>query len=147
MICDTCDLQGTKECTNNLRKIESIPDKNRIVIIALKCGDFVPKTTIGTTHTLKTVNPWFTDIWNGKKNFEVRIDDRGFKVGDILRLREFEPNTFHDVENDCLIVTGDKPYSGREIRCIVEYILPAGSLPDLKYCVMGIYVTSRKPIG
>ena len=99
-----------------------------------------------TTHELKTVNPWFSDIWDGKKNFEVRKDDRGFKVGDILRLREFEPNALHGDNEEYLILLSGNPYSGREIRCIVEYILPAGSLPDLKYCVMGIYVTSRKTI-
>lgn len=95
------------------------------------------------THELKTVNPWFSDVWDGKKAFEVRIDDRGFKVGDNLLLREYEPHALHDKENDCLILIPGNPYSGREIKCIVEYILPAGSLPDLKHCVMGIYVTKK----
>ena len=40
MICDMCALNEKTECTNNLRKVESVPDKNGFVIIGLKCDDF-----------------------------------------------------------------------------------------------------------
>lgn len=40
MICDMCALNETPGCTNNVRKVESVPDKNGIIIIGLKCDEF-----------------------------------------------------------------------------------------------------------
>ena len=98
------------------------------------------------THELKTVNPHFTDAWNGKKLFEIRKDDRGFQDGDILWLREYIPNTLHDVQNDCLILIDDNPYTGRELICHVIYILPAGVFEGLEpnYCCMGIKILQQR---
>ena len=45
-------------------------------------------------HQLKTVDPFFTDVWEGRKNFEIRKNDRDFKVGDILWLEEYRAPTF-----------------------------------------------------
>lgn len=42
-------------------------------------------------HHLKTVDPYYHAIADGTKTFEVRKDDRGFKVGDILHLHYFDP--------------------------------------------------------
>lgn len=38
---------------------------------------------------LKTVNPFFSDIWNKKKTFEIRFNDRDFKVGQEVVLLEY----------------------------------------------------------
>ena len=49
------------------------------------------------THFLKTVDPWFCHVFTGQKTFEVRYDDRGYSVGDVLVLRHFisyEPMLF-----------------------------------------------------
>lgn len=45
----------------------------------------------GTVHELKTVQPYFSLVRAGVKNFELRQDDRSFREGDILHLREFIP--------------------------------------------------------
>lgn len=42
------------------------------------------------THELKTVNPFFEDVLNKVKDFEIRKNDRGFEIGDRLKLLEFE---------------------------------------------------------
>lgn len=47
------------------------------------------------THDLKTWPSFFADIMSGAKTFELRRDDRGFAVGDILHLREWDPKTEH----------------------------------------------------
>ena len=39
-------------------------------------------------HLLKCNNPYFNDIWTSKKHFEIRKNDRNFKVGDYLILTE-----------------------------------------------------------
>lgn len=39
-------------------------------------------------HNLKTLQPFYDQVCEGKKKFELRKDDRDYKVGDILRLYE-----------------------------------------------------------
>lgn len=60
-------------------------------------------------HDLKTWPEFFTPVFDGKKNFELRKDDRHFMVGDLLRLREWEPNT--------------ASYSGREVTKVITFKL------------------------
>jgi hypothetical protein len=68
-------------------------------------------------HELKTWPEYFEAIVNGDKTFELRKDDRGFKVGDVLRLREWNPEK--------------KFYSGRYVLVRVKYILKDfGGLQD-----------------
>jgi hypothetical protein len=61
------------------------------------------------THELKTWPEYFEEIWNGKKKFELRENDRDFKTGDIILLREYCQKT--------------NTYWGRMIRCVVQYVL------------------------
>lgn len=41
-------------------------------------------------HDLKVDARWFPDVLSGKKPFELRKDDRGYQVGDVLVLREWD---------------------------------------------------------
>lgn len=41
-------------------------------------------------HELKTHPAPFTEVWNGRKRFEFRLNDRDYRVGDRLKLREWE---------------------------------------------------------
>lgn len=76
-------------------------------------------------HALKTWPAYFKDVALGGKNFEVRRDDRPFKVGDVLRLREYDPRS--------------DTYTGREVRRCVTYLLPGGEFGiEDGYCVMGL---------
>jgi hypothetical protein len=45
-----------------------------------------------STHDLKCWPEWFEPIKSGDKTAELRLNDRDYKVGDILVLREYEPN-------------------------------------------------------
>ncbi|MCG8622618.1 MAG: DUF3850 domain-containing protein [Proteobacteria bacterium] len=45
--------------------------------------------TMHTVHYLKTVQPYFSDVANRIKDFDLREDDRNFAVGDYLALQEF----------------------------------------------------------
>jgi hypothetical protein len=42
-------------------------------------------------HKLKTHTPYFHAIIDGPKTFEVRKNDRDFRVDDVLRLEEWNP--------------------------------------------------------
>lgn len=44
------------------------------------------------THELKILPQYFKAVQNGSKTFELRKNDRRFKVGDTLILREWHPS-------------------------------------------------------
>lgn len=35
-------------------------------------------------HQLKIEQSYYTDVYSGRKSFEIRKDDRGYQVGDII---------------------------------------------------------------
>jgi len=63
-------------------------------------------------HKLKTWIPYYRDIINDIKTFEIRKNDRDFKVGDILILEEWD-----DIK---------ETYTGHFIYMRVGYILKGG---------------------
>lgn len=93
-------------------------------------------------HELKTWPEPFGAMLDGSKRFELRKDDRGFAVGDVLLLREWDPAIY--------VVRGQPyydacAYTGRKLRVRVTYILHGGrfGLPN-GMCVMGVS-TLEKP--
>lgn len=75
-------------------------------------------------HQLKILSKWFTDVAKSKKNFEIRYNDRNYKVGDILVLKEYENGT----------------YTGRKVKRKVNYILHGDGTLGLSkdYCILGL---------
>lgn len=76
------------------------------------------------THNLKILPEHFHDVVRGKKKAELRKDDRGYKVGDVLLLKEW---------------TGEK-YTGALCSVTVTHILrncPEYGLAD-GYCILSI---------
>lgn len=41
-------------------------------------------------HTIKILEPYACAIAEGRKTFEVRLNDRGYNCGDIVRFRVFD---------------------------------------------------------
>ncbi len=83
-------------------------------------------------HDLKTWPEPFQAVLDGIKHHEIRIDDRGYAVGDVLRLREFRVDV-------SLGVYSEGEYTGRARRVRVTYKTPGGAwgLPG-NLCVMSI---------
>jgi len=90
------------------------------------------------THDLKCWPEPFQALADGRKNYEIRKEDRGFIVGDRLRLREWDPAEAPNLDGgDVMFVP--RGYTGRELTVTVTFKTPGGSfgLPrDL--CVLGI---------
>ncbi len=76
-------------------------------------------------HYLKILPEYYILIDEGIKTFEIRFNDRDYKVGDILHLQEF--------------VNGE--YTGRELTKEISYMIDS---PD--YCKDGFVVLSIKNI-
>lgn len=92
-----------------------------------------------TTHELKTWPEPFTAILARRKRHEVRVDDRGFLVGDTLRLKEWNPAPPGPVAGR---------YTGREVDVRVTYISVVTARPGKpKTVVMSIRraQVERKP--
>jgi len=76
-------------------------------------------------HELKTWTEHFQDVWDGIKTFELRKNDRDYKVGDILLLREYNLD-----ENE---------YTGNTIHKYVTHILEGGQFGlEEGYIIMSI---------
>ncbi len=87
------------------------------------------------THELKCDPQPFQAVSNGFKTFEIRFDDRGFKLGDTLVLREHERPAKGDGTPDQGV------YTGRFLECDVTHIVRAPKYGlQGKWCVMAIKV-------
>jgi uncharacterized protein DUF3850 len=91
-----------------------------------------------TEHNLKTCPEEFQAVWDHRRPYEVRVFDRPYKTGDVLRLFEYLP----DAPN----------FTGRYVRAEVTCITRPGlygpglyGLPE-KIGVMGIRVLERREI-
>jgi len=52
------------------------------------------------THDLKIVEPYTTAVRSGAKKFEIRKNDRDFRVGDILILNPFDKRKNKYIEGE-----------------------------------------------
>lgn len=94
---------------------------------AYNCEDFdyeegVPRRM--NSHELKILPEHFQAVWEGDKRAELRKDDRGYEVGDVLVLREWD---------------GHK-YTGSGLAVRITHILrncPEYGLAD-GYCILSI---------
>lgn len=89
-------------------------------------------------HDLKCWPEPFGAMWRGDKTHEVRRDDRGYAVNDVLHLREWDPSP------DALFHWREKGYTGRVISARVAYTTPGGrfGLPA-DMVVMSVVVLDR----
>ncbi len=76
------------------------------------------------THELKILPRYFREVCNGNKTFELRKDDRNYKVGHKLKLREY----FYS------------KYTGEECTKTITYILRNCEKYGLKkgFVILGI---------
>jgi len=63
-------------------------------------------------HELKTWQGYFQEVLMGYKTFDLRKDDRNFKIGDTLILKEWDNHL--------------EVYTGREIARGISYVLKGG---------------------
>jgi len=92
-----------------------------------------------TVHQLKSWPEFFGPLLDGSKNFELRKNDRDYRVGDHLLLQEYEPR--------------DQRFTGRELAKRVTYVLTGagiGSILPLKglsigYAILGLSDVEKRP--
>jgi len=80
---------------------------------------------------LKTDPAVFKDVLEGRKTFEIRFNDRGYQVGDLIVLKETKFTGQQMGEGSPLI------YTGREMQKQISYILSGYGLQD-GWVILGI---------
>ncbi len=75
-----------------------------------------------TCHDLKISPQYYEAVISGEKKFELRKNDRGFKVGDTVNLREWS----------------NGQYSGRQPKYRIGYLLSGYDGLDKDYVILGI---------
>ena len=90
-------------------------------------------------HQLKEASIYFEDVTTGKKTFEVRKNDRNFKVGDYLALNELTPHECND--------KGEHLETGRSALFRVTYILDTPEYCKEGYVILGIKPCTVSMVG
>lgn len=101
-----------------------------------KCDQYINKAEAEKTdeqryseehkqHEIKIVASYYEDVVSGKKSFELRKNDRGYKQGDSLKMLEFK----------------DGKHTGRTIDADIIYMLEDYTGLTEGYCILGIRVT------
>lgn len=76
-------------------------------------------------HEIKIAAMYYEDVVSGKKSFELRKNDRGYKQGDKLIMLEFK----------------DGKHTGRIVNADIVYMLEDYTGLAEGYCILGIQVT------
>lgn len=75
-------------------------------------------------HEVKTLTEHYTEVLAGKKSHEVRFNDRDYQVGDLLNMREIEP---------------DGEYTGQEMNAQITHVLLGGQFGiEEGWCVLSL---------
>jgi len=79
-----------------------------------------------TTHTLKCLIVFFQPKWDKCKTFEIRKNDRNYKVNDKIKIRE------------CYYSEGECIYTGRYVIEVITYVLHGATQYGLMhgYCIL-----------
>lgn len=89
----------------------------------------ITEKTYGRMHTLKTEHICWRAVYDGRKTFEYRKNDRDYKIGDTLLLMDYYPET---------------ETTGGEIHVEVTYILYGGKFGIPKdYCIMQFKIITK----
>jgi ASC-1-like (ASCH) protein len=84
------------------------------------------------THNLKIIQPYFDKLKAGTKKWELRFNDRDYRIGDALILQEYDPS--------------NKTYSGESLTAhVVDIFYGAGDGKSSYgliegYCLMSIVI-------
>jgi len=86
-------------------------------------------------HKLKILPEYFKAVVEGNKTFEIRKNDRDYKVGDTLILKEWyigHKNYIDDIE-----ICSD--FTGEQIVKEISYVLEGGQYGlGIDYCILGL---------
>lgn len=108
------------------RKLKERADEEKMDTLPSDRKDAGPRV-----HEVKLARMFYDDVKRGKKTFELRKNDRGYKEGDILEMREYSAGA----------------ETGRKIRARITYILEDYTGLVEGYSILGIQVLPGEEKG
>jgi ParB family chromosome partitioning protein len=81
-------------------------------------------------HDIKLAAMYFGDVQSGKKSFELRKNDRHYKVGDFLNMHEYS----------------DGKDTGRSIYAEIVYMIEDYNGLEEGYCILGTKILDPRPL-
>ena len=85
-------------------------------------------------HKLKTEPTYFSAVLRGDKTFEIRKNDRNFRLNDEVLLEEFIPKNYYEDDKE-------EEYSGKIIHRRISYVLTGGKFGlENGYVILGLAV-------
>lgn len=104
------------------RKLREMADEEKMNNIPSAAGENGQKV-----HEITLAAMYFDDVCSGRKSFELRKNDRDYKVGDILEMMEFKYGKS----------------TGRMVRVLVTYMLEEYTGIEDGYCIMATKVIEK----
>jgi len=89
-----------------------------------EANDLLPSERPPVVHEIRIASIYYDDVITGKKTFELRKNDRGYKVGQLLSMNEFTEGR----------------YTGRTVEAEITYMLEGFAGLQEGYCILGIKV-------
>lgn len=126
-----------RELTAEITYIDDYKVQTGYVALAFKVLN-KPKLNLAKAHFIKELPQYFDDVLTGKKTFEIRKNDRDYRVGDTVTLREYQPELVGTDGKDVLEV-----HSGRTITVKITYVTDYEQKPG--YIVFGFKILSKSP--
>lgn len=81
-------------------------------------------------HPLKTWPVHFRAVWDGTKTAELRKDDRAFRVGHLVCLKEYDPDK--------------DTYSGRSVEARITHVVAGGFGLKDGYVMLSMKLINRR---
>ena len=78
-------------------------------------------------HQIKISPKFFKDVCSGIKQFELRFNDRQYKVGDLVQMMEFEKDE----------------YSGLFVIVEITYMIENYNGLSIGYCIFGFKIITK----
>lgn len=70
-------------------------------------------------HELKIWPQWYRRVADGSLNFQIRTNDRGFQTGDMVKLREWDPDPVNPTDS-----RAPRGYTGtKDLKFRIGYVL------------------------
>ena len=113
---DAYEQQQAKIDRETKRKLEEMEDREKM--------EHLPSDDGPKVHQIELAATFYGDVAAGRKTFELRKNDRDYRVGQVLELMEFH----------------DGSHTGRVIHADIVYMLEDFTGLQEGYCILGIQV-------
>lgn len=81
------------------------------------------------THELKIWPEYFNEVRGGRMKFQLRRNDRDYRVGDELLLKEWDPTVCYGHRGEAC----EPHYTSREVKARVDYLMTAADVAGFGY--------------